>query len=583
MQFVDLRELKEPRSIDTDLCIVGSGPAGASIAKEFAGSSIRVLVIESGGAEPSPATDALYDVENVGVARLPQQVARNRTLGGSSHTWFGRCVSFEDIDFEQRTWVPGSGWPIRSTEVLPFLEGARGYFGIGPNVYDDRLWEKLGIAPPDPPIDPVRLKSQFWQYSRDGLNPSEFTRFSRTIASIKEPNVEVLTYANLTHINTSADGARVESLEISTLEGRRFEVKAKCVVLACGGIENARLLLASNRIVANGVGNAHDLVGRFLMDHPRCTLGWFPPDRSAVIQERFGNYWLRDEKGWHVYLHGLALSPAIQRSERLLNCAAFLEEDISPDDPWMATKRLLGLAQPNVDPLVRNHSRPASSEIGAIIRHLPRLLKNAYRRIVQRRFPIVCIQKLTLVCLVEQVPDPSSRVTLAERTDALGMPISRIDWRIGELEWRSVLRLSELIGLELRRLGLPEHSKNAPLSDETGWRSNFIDRYHPSGTTRMADSPTQGVVDRNCQVHGVAGLYVAGSSVFPTASHGNPTLMIVALAIRLADWLKRTEFAKLDGYAIGTRTVTGPREENEAPDNLNANAGAKTVKNYPDV
>src|SRR5271155_4640993 len=142
MEFVDLRELGEPRSIRTDLCIVGSGPAGASIAKEFAGLSVSVLVIEGGGTEPTLANQALYDVENVGVARTtPQELVRNRILGGSSHTWAGRCVSFDDIDFECRTWVPNSGWPIGPMDVLPFLERAREYLGIGPNVYDDNLWE----------------------------------------------------------------------------------------------------------------------------------------------------------------------------------------------------------------------------------------------------------------------------------------------------------------------------------------------------------------------------------------------------------------------------------------------------------
>ena len=123
------------------------------------------------------------------------------------------------------------------------------------------------------------------------------------------------------------------------------------------------------------------------------------------------------------------------------------------------------------------------------------------------------------------------------------MPLLRIDWRIGELERRSVIRLNELVGSELRRAGLPEYAPNKHLSEDINWRSQFIDRAHPSGTTRMSDSPRQGVVDRNCKVHGVGGLYIAGSSVFPTAGHANPTLMIVALAIRLADWLKRHELA----------------------------------------
>lgn len=182
-------------------------------------------------------------------------------------------------------------------------------------------------------------------------------------------------------------------------------------------------------------------------------------------------------------------------------------------------------------------------DLSVVIRNLPRLLSNVYRRFVNRQGPIVRTHKLPLYCLVEQTPDPLSRVTLAQQTDALGMPILRIDWRIGELERRTVMRFNELIGWELRRTGLPEHLLNSHLSDDINWRSQFIDRAHPSGTTRMSDSPKQGVVDRNCKVHGVQGLYIAGSSVFPTAGHANPTLMIVALAIRLADRLKHRDLA----------------------------------------
>ena len=171
------------------------------------------------------------------------------------------------------------------------------------------------------------------------------------------------------------------------------------------------------------------------------------------------------------------------------------------------------------------------------------MLSNAYRRVARRQKPIRRTDELLLYCLVEQTPDPSSRVSLAEQTDALGMPLLRIDWRIGDLERRSVMRLNELIGLELRRAGFRGHLRNNHWLQDMNWRSQFIDRAHPSGTTRMSDSPKQGVVDRNCKVHEVEGLFIAGSSVFPTAGHANPTLMIVALAIRLADWLKCHEFA----------------------------------------
>ena len=542
MKFTDLNELEDGSSIEADLCIVGSGPAGTSIAKEFAGSKVQVLILEGGGIEQTAADQALYDFENIGVVRrTPQDLAyRNRILGGSSHTWDGRCASFDEIDFECRTWIPHSGWPINLADIYPFLDRSKKYLGIGPNIYDDRLWKELAIAPPCPRINSNFLKSQFWQDSRDNRT-GEAVRFSRTISEINAPNVRLLMHANVTHINTMEDGARAESVNVRTLDGRRAEAKAKVIVLACGGLENARLLLASNKLANKGVGNSHDVVGRFLMDHAGCTLGWFESPYCVPIQNRFGYYLLDHEDGRNHYFFGLMLNPEIQRKEQLLNCAAFINQVPSIDDPWNALKRCV---RPCDEPNWINRARDAT----AVIRGLPRLLSNLYRRVARRQGPILKTAELPLYCLVEQTPDPASRVTLAQKMDALGMPLLRIDWRIGELERRSVLRLSDLIGSELRRAGLPEHVRNRHLLDDTDWRSQFIDRAHPSGTTRMSASPKQGVVDRNCKVHEVDGLYIAGSSVFPTAGHANPTLMIVSLAIRLADWLKRREFA--DGACI---------------------------------
>jgi len=537
MKFIDLNEFADVSLIETDLCIVGSGPAGASIAMEFAGSKVQVLIIEGGGIEQTSADQALYDVENVGAIRtVPEDRVRNRVVGGSSLTWAGRCASFDDIDFEFRAWVPHSGWPVVPRDIQPYLDRSKKYLGIGPNIYDGRLWKELGISPPRPQIDQGFVKPQFWQYSRDQHNPSEPIRFSRTLAGLSTPNVRLLMHANVTHIYTSEDGERIEALEVRTLRGRHAEVKAKAIVLACGGLENARLLLASNKTVRTGVGNSRDLVGRFLMDHPGCKLGWIDASRrSFPIQRRFANYVLVHEDGKNKYVFGLKLDPEIQKKEQLLNCAAFLEAPTG-DESWSALRRLVrrGTEQ--------GHTSKAR-DVSVVIGNLPTLLGNIYRRISRREGPILRSDDLSLYCLVEQTPDPSSRVTLAQRTDALGVPLLRIDWRIGELERRSVVRLSELIGFEFRRAGLPEHDPNQQLLEHENWRSQFIDRAHPSGTTRMSDSPKQGVVDRNCKVHGVAGLYIAGSSVFPTAGHSNPTLMIVALAIRLADRLKDHEFA----------------------------------------
>lgn len=537
MKFIDLEDFADGHAFESDLCIVGSGPAGATIAMEFAKAKIRVLVLEGGGLEQTAANQALYDVQNVGALRMePQDLARNRVVGGSSHTWSGRCAALSDIDFEPRAWIPHSGWPIGLNELRPFYDRACGYVGLGPNIYDDGLWQRLGNSPPRRTFDANVLQSQFWQYSRDGRNPREPRRFAGTLADVDAPNVDVLMHANVTRLNVSKDGSRIESLDVRTLTGRRMKAKAAIVVLACGALENARLLLASNDRAPRGLGNNHDLVGRYLMDHPGCILGWFDPRRAFPIQNRFAHYLLEHKGDHHAYHFGVTVSTKVQRDERLLNCAAFFEQAPSADRSWEALKRLIRNGRPD-------RSRIARDAVD-VVTGLPRVVGNVYRRIARRQGPILPSDELLLRCLVEQTPNPESRVTLAQKTDALDMPLLRIDWKIGDLERRSVLRLSELIARELRRCGLPELSPNRQLLDDESWRTQFIDRAHPSGTTRMADSADAGVVDRNCQVHEINGLYIAGSSVFPTAGHANPTLTIVALAIRLADWLKHKEFGK---------------------------------------
>jgi choline dehydrogenase-like flavoprotein len=542
LKFSDLREFEDNSLIETDLCIIGSGPAGLSIAKEFIGTTLQVWIIESGGLAEEPETQALYDIENVGVSRqINQELVRNRIFGGTSHTWTGRCAPLDAIDLQDRAWVPYSGWPIAQTELEPYLERAGENLGIGPNCYDQQLWKQFKVSPPQPAIDSALLKSQFWQFSKDAQNPKEPMRFGRNFAPNHAPNIHVLLHANVTHLNTNLAGTCLESVEVSTLEKKQIQIKAKAVVLACGGIENARLLLNSNRILPQGVGNSQDLVGRFLMDHPGCILGSFDPKYSAKVQSRFGHYWLDNPQGRHLYLHGLALSPELQAKEQLLNCAAFLEQIPSPDDPWFAMVRLKNARKRKASTLPWEQSRTALQDALAIATQSGTVVDGLYRRFIKHRPSIIKAARIDLFCLVEQRPNPESRVTLSDKIDALGQPLSQINWHISEQERHTVHRFGQLICQEFKRMGLPQPIL-ADWLEKENWQSHFTDRAHPIGTTRIALDPTSGVVNPNCQVHGVEGLFIAGSSVFPTTGHANPTLMIVALSIRLADWLKASHF-----------------------------------------
>ncbi|WP_017653689.1 GMC oxidoreductase [Fortiea contorta] len=538
MKFNDLRRLENDTVIETDLCIVGSGPAGLSLAKEFAGTKTEVWVLESGGLSDEPDTQALYDIESVGVPRIMNQdIIRYRILGGTSHIWTGRCAPFDNIDFQQRSWVPHSGWPITPDSLENYLERAGENLGIGPNCYDETLWQQFNVRRPQSDLNEKLVRPQFWQYSKEPHDASEPARFGRHTPDAA--NIRILLHANVTHINTNEIGNRVESVEVSTLEGKRAQIKAKAIVLCCGGIENARLLLASNRRVPYGVGNQNDTVGRYLMDHPGCVMGTFNPKEAAPVQDRFGQYWLDDAQGRHTYLQGIALSAEIQEQEQLLNCAAFLEEKVAADDPSFAMQRLK-MAFKN-----KKLTKQAYEDAIALLTHPSATAQGIYRRVAKHRPPIRKTTGIDLFCLVEQRPDPESRVTLSEQKDALGMPLSKLNWKISEQERQTVKRLSHLICQEFQRLGLPQPQLSQWLDAKENWECNFVDRAHPTGTTRMSLNPKEGVVDENSQVHGVEGLFIAGSSVFPTTSHANPTLMLVAMSIRLADWLKITEFNTL--------------------------------------
>jgi len=563
----DLDRLPPDTELTTEVCIVGSGPAGATLAAELAGSALRVLVVESGGREPEAAVAALNEVENVGAARVANQdLMRTRVLGGTSRIWTGRCGELDEIDYVDRPWVAHSGWPLAGDELRPFLDRARAYLGLGPNVYDERLWALLGRRPPRPALPESRLVPRFWQFSRGATNPAGPTRFGADVlpqaagvdAAAGEPetpggsgNVNVLLHATVTHIDTDDTGSVVRGVEVASTSGRRATIRAAVVVLAAGGIENARLMLASNRVVPQEVGNRNDLVGRFLMDHPGSVIASVDPASARRLRDRFGRYWLDGPEGRQVYVHGVGLSPQVQREEELLNCAAFLEEYPAPGDPWHAGRRLAsrlrGGGEPTQDEVAvasfwrREDEIPdptATRDVLALLRNAPTVAAGAYRMTRRRRPPIFQASRVDVYCLVEQEPDPASRVTLSDRVDALGVPISRVDWRVSERERISVGRLAGLLAQELGRLGYASPEPAEWLEGGEGWPESITDRAHPIGTTRMADDPRAGVVDRNCQVHDTEGLFVAGSSTFPTAGHVNPTLMIVALAIRLADHLK---------------------------------------------
>lgn len=513
--------------LQCDICIVGSGPAGSTIMQELSNSHLQIVLLESGGPERNVEVDALNEIENVGRARADDQWSvRNRVLGGSSHTWGGRCAGFDAIDFEEREWVPYSGWPIGLTEIIPYLDRSAAHLGLvmGSGFSDERFWEIAQRAAPNSEVDSSLLLPFFWQFSRDDAEsyPFEYMRFGRHLPGRLGPNVTLVTGATVLRVLPVEAATSVQGVEFATLDGRKHRIAASTVVLCAGGIENARILLSSDTVAPNGLGNDRDQVGRYLMDHLRGPAAFFKVAASQALQRRFGRY---NVKG-RLFRAGLRLSPDVQRKETLLNCSAWLGEILAPDDPWDALRRFAG----------RTPIFPQDAV--SLAKNVPLLLRGVMDYFGARNgFPRK-LEELTLDCMCEQVPDRDSRVTLSDRRDRLEMRLPKIDWRSHPDESRTMRRMAELVADELPRIGLPKPILADWIRDKAEIPSTFVDVAHPTGTTRMSADSTKGVVDANCEVHGISGLFVAGSSVFPTGGHCNPTQMIVAMAIRLADHLK---------------------------------------------
>jgi choline dehydrogenase-like flavoprotein len=408
-----------------------------------------------------------------------------------------------------------------------YFDRAAPYLGIAPEGYDGKLWCRAG----EPDIDTALLRRCFWQYSRDADRPSDSMRFSRRFLRTRSPNVRLLHHATARNIEVNASATRVESVLLTCPEGKMAIVRPRVVVLCAGGIENARLLLCSNEVMPSGLGNARGLVGRFLMDHPRCDVADFDLMHAGSILDRLGRQCVHHASGQPVYVHGFALSRQQQEDKQLLNCAGWLDVTVADDDPISIARRLLNQSRRRLVPdIVKILSQPSS-------------IARSARDILQRR-PATRrnYTRMTLQCAVEQRPDPDSRVRLSTRKDAVGMQLAQIDWRISEQEKESIATLGRLIAQEFARIGFPPLRLAEWIVHNRLDEGIFIDIAHPIGTTRMADTPENGVVDRHCQVHGLWDVFIAGSSVFPTAGHANPTQTIAALSVRLADRLKNQVF-----------------------------------------
>jgi len=531
--FVDANNIERDTVLQTAVCIIGGGMAGITIALELGKQGIDSILLESGGFTPDKLTRDLYRGENVGLPYIFADGCRSRYLGGSSNCWGGWCAPLDELDFEKRDWVNYSGWPFGKDELAPYYVRSHSILQLGPVNFDPQFWEKA-IDRQD--VRRMNLGNKIRDTISQFSAPARFGSLYRSDLRQSQRS-KVILYANVTNIETDEHARNVSRVEIATFEGNRFYVSAKQFVLATGGIENARLLLASNKVQQAGLGNGNDLVGRFFMDHPRLL------SANMHFTKKWSRNRLYDIK-YHYHSDAVsangtriasqfALTPETQRMENLLNARVSFSS-VFPGEGSEGALALWRLKQ-----TFRKKNLKEAQTGRDLISVMTSPLDVAGYGFTRFYKPRILVRNVKFQFICEQQPNPDSRVMLSHEKDQLGMNRVRVDWRLGELEQRTINRTVEIITGELRNNEITEQIIPDPHINGNSWPAGLETTWHHMGTTKMNDSAKLGVVDRNCRVHSLTNLYIAGSSVFPTGGANFPTITLIALAIRLSEHIKR--------------------------------------------
>ena len=520
MMLIDSRSLPENWIVDTEVCIVGAGAAGITLAREFLNRKFHVSLLESGGLEFDEETQSLCKGKTTGLPYFPLDTARLRYFGGTTNIWSGLCRPLDEVDFEERDWIPYSGWPFGRSHLDPYYKRAQSICQLGPFEYDAGFWEDRKETP-ELPFTGGRVVTKIFQFSP----PTRFGEVYRGEMT-DAPNVDVVLRANVVGMEMGETARKVTRLKVMTLEGNTFWVSAKLFILALGGIETPRLLLSSNAVRNKGIGNQNGLVGRFFMEHPHLESGVFLPSNPVIGIGLYRRHFVNE-----VQIYGaLSLAEDVLRTERLLNFSATLS--FTKGDRYDEAFRSEGVRSLRyLYREVRRGNKPDDflEHLGNMISDIDDVAIAIYGEALKHDLPLFRLFNRT-----EQAPNPESRVTLSSERDRLGMNRVRLNWRLSSIDKESVRRAHEIIGEELGRARLGRLRVELD-DDDTAWPPSLKGGCHLMGTTRMHVDPNRGVVDENCRVHGTSNLFIAGPSVFPTSGCANPMLTIVALAVRLAE------------------------------------------------
>lgn len=525
--LLDGANITKKLDLSAELCILGGGVAGITLANELKNVFGSIVVIESGAETYEQATQELYAAEKTHDVYPDPTYSRMRFLGGSSNHWENNTTPFLGIDFERRDWIQNSGWPISLKDVQPYYPKAAQYCGVGADGYDPTYWAgQLNRDFPFKVTDAVNMRMSKFAAPATRF----FERHGKALRDAK--NVSVYMNSNVVDVSFDEQAGKIQEVRFTTTGEVVHRIAARVFILCFGGIENARMLLYFNQKYNNKMGNKFDNVGRYFMDHPTlrpANIHTDNPDLTKNFDKVLGDKYVQAV---------LEFSEAGLRSHRITNSKFTLIKvnhyDMSDgiSSFHILRERLLKGSLPD-DPLT--HLSHLVLDIDMVAEAISR--KSLDVKLFDHANEFAGFQAHAMM---EQTPSKDNRIRLGQQKDRLGIPRILIDWRLEQndidMMWNGILLLGKEFGKKsLGRVRMLKEQSQRLFSSQLGFG------HHHMGTTRMADDERTGVVDKNQLVFGTKNLFVAGSSVFTTGSHVPPTLTIVALTLRLADHLTSME------------------------------------------
>lgn len=506
--FKDFKKIFSNKVMEYDICIIGSGPAGISVAKQLLETNKRIAILESGGLEIEDEYHDLNQGINSGPNYLSLDNSRLRCFGGAGKLWAGHCVPFKKDEFDKKLFIPLSGWPISLDDLKIYYKKAADMLGISyekffdenlfGNTYEEKSFNELNS-------NGSLITSNIKQIS-SSINRDFSEKYKKEFINSK--NLDVIYHATVICLNSSDNAKNIKSVTLSDLNDNKALLKAKIFVLACGALENPRILLNSNKTYKNGIGNENGMVGSCFMSHPSI---------NEVAEVK------KNKQTCVSYDKSIDYKVNFEVSSKERYKQKILRHSIN----FVPSKNQINSKHQSY--------KSGLSDYFKILNNTNLFNRIFCKAIFDKEFSS---KNWVINIGLEQPPLMSNKINLDKMKDKLGMPLINLYWaKLSKIEEDTVIKA---VKNTARTLGL-QSSGRIKFTDEllNGSAFNFDDPInHHIGTTRMSDNPKTGVVDKNCKVFGILNLYITGSSNFPTSSIANPTYTIVALSLRLGEYLK---------------------------------------------